>query len=161
MTLVELAVLLLLLGIALFVTAGLVRTVRERARNDLAVRLLCAMDEALGVYMQRYEQPPPGEPNGASRRALAALLAYGPSSVRLDFLPQSLRGGDALPIVDPWGTPLRYVTEQHQDEVMRARVITNGGRPIFDSAGPDRQFSSEERRPEGSDIWGEECLLEP
>jgi type II secretory pathway pseudopilin PulG len=165
MTLVEMAVGVLVLGIMLFVLAGFARTTRQEAKRDLAVRMLCALDEALGSYMQQYGAPPPGEPNGQANRAIGMLLACGASKSRLESLPAALWRTEAgrTTLVDPWGTPLRYVTDRHESAQMRNRVETNGeppGRPIFDSAGADRQFGSVEARPDGADIWGEECLLE-
>ena len=163
MTLVEMAVSVLLLGIVLFLLAGLARTTRQRAKKQLTCRLLCSLDTALGAYVDRYKAPPPGVPDGSADRAIAALLAYGASSAELDGLPGVLRTtkGEVKTLVDPWGTPLRYVTGEHESPAMRDRVATNGGRPLFDSAGPDRRFGPTEDRPDGSDIWGDECLLEP
>ncbi|MBN1343084.1 MAG: hypothetical protein JXQ73_10415 [Phycisphaerae bacterium] len=154
------AVAVLLLGIVLFLLSGFARTSRLQAKKDLAVRLLCSLDEALTVYIQHYETAPPGRPDGSATAAIEALLAYGPSSAKLDGLPAVLRRAEGQGLVDPWGSPLRYVTVAHESAVMRSRVVTNKGRPIFDSAGPDRQFGPTEGRADGSDIWGEECLLE-
>lgn len=161
MSLVEMAVVVLLLGIVLFLLAGLARTTRQRAKKDLTLRLLCALDEAMGVYIEQYGSPPPGDASGTADRAIAALLKFGPSSAALDGLPPVLRRRKGQALVDPWGVSLRYVTATHASVMMRNRVATNGGRPIFDSAGPDRQFGSTAGRPDGSDIWGEECLIEP
>jgi len=161
MTLVEMAVVVLLLGIALFLVAGLARTTRQRAKRELTVRLLCALDDALKAYMARYKSPPPGTADGSADEAIAALLAHGPSSAKLDGLPSVLRRTEAKTLVDAWGTPLRYVTADHASPELRRRVAANGGRPIFDSAGPDRQFGPTQARPDGPDLWGEECLLEP
>lgn len=163
LTLVEMAVVVLLLGIALFLLAGLARTTRRQAKRQLAVRMLCALDEAMTLYIQHYKSPPPGDPDGSADRAVAALLNYDPSNVRLADLPSVLRRNQAMTeaLVDPWGTPLRYVTADHASAMMRNRITANAGRPIFDSAGPDRRFGPAEGRSEGPDIWGEECLIEP
>lgn len=163
MTLVEMAVVVLLLGIALFLLAGLVRSTREQAKRDLTIRLLCRLDAAMSVYLMRYKLSPPGLPNGSADGAIAALMSFRPSRAKLDGLPTVLRRskGTSNTLVDAWGSPLRYVTTAHPDAVMAGRVGTNGGRPIFDSAGADRQFGPAQIRADGSDIWGEECLLEP
>ncbi len=161
MTLVEMAVVVLLIGIALFLLAGLARATRQQAKKDLARRLLCSLDQAMTVYIQRYGSPPPGDPSGSADRAIAALLSYKPSGAKLDGLPSVLRRTERNILVDPWGTPLRYVTANHTSAVMRRRIATNKGLGIFDSAGPDRQFGPAENRADGADIWGEECLIEP
>jgi len=163
MTLVEMAVVVLLLGIVLFLLDGLARTTRERAKKELAIRALRTLDDAMSSYEQRFGCPPPGRPDGAADQAITALLNYAPSRAKLDGLPAVLRRteGRLKRLVDPWGTPFRYVTPAHDSPAMRARVAGNGGRPIFDSAGPDRQFGLAEDHPGGYDLWGEEYLLEP
>lgn len=162
MTLVEMAVTVLLLGIALFLLAGLARTTRQKAKKQLAVRALVVLDDALSAYEQRYGKPPAGRPDGSAEKVIAALFAYGPSSAKLELLPAVLhRGqGPTRSLVDPWATPFRYVTSAHALPAMRARVAGNAGRPIFDSAGPDRRFASSDSGEE-DDLFGEECLLQP
>jgi len=162
MTLIEMAVAVLVLGIAIFLLAGLARTTRQEAKRRLAVRTIQALDEALTVYQHRYGGPPPGHADGASDEAIAALLSYGPSSAVLDGLPAVLRRitPKGKTLVDPWGMPFRYVTLSNNQIALRARVASNSGRPIFDSAGPDRVFEAPGAKVEGIDLWGEECLIE-
>ena len=162
MMLVELAVAVLLLGIALFLLAGLVRTTRQQAKRDLTVRLLCALDGAVSAYAGQHGVPPPGQPDGSAARALAALLACERSRAPLANLPPVLRRthDESQTLVDAWGNPLRYVTSLHASADLRARVATNRGKPIFDSAGPDGQFEPNKPRTDGFDVWGDECVLE-
>lgn len=160
MTLVELAAAVLVLGVAVFLLTGMARTTRQRAKRQLAVRQICTMTEALRLYSEHFRQPPPGLRNGASGAAIDALLSHPPSADVLRQLPDNLTREEGVRIVDPWGTPLRYVTARHISPKMRTRVEANDGRPIFDSAGPDLVFGPTEGRPDGSDIWGEECLLQ-
>ncbi len=160
MTLVELAAAVLVLGVAVFLLTGMARTTRQQTKRRLAVRQICTMTEALKLYTEQHGQPPAGRRNGDSAAAIEALLSHPPSAQILADLPDTLTRQTGCPIVDPWGTPLRYVTVKHIDSKMRARVEANAGRPIFDSAGPDLVFGPTEGRPDGSDIWGEECVLQ-
>jgi type II secretory pathway pseudopilin PulG len=161
MTLVEMAVVLLLLGISLFLLAGWARMTRQEAKRQLAVQALRALDEAMTLYEQRFGHPPRGRPDGSADEAIAALLDDPSSAKRLDSLPAALRRtkGSRTSLVDPWGTPLRYITSVHESPAMRARVASNAGWPIFDSAGPDRRFGSADGTGGGREIRGEECLL--
>jgi type II secretory pathway pseudopilin PulG len=163
MTLVEMGVVLLLLGIGLFLLAGWARMTRQEAKRQLAVHALRALDEAMSSYEQRFGRPPRGRPDGSADEAIAALLADPSIARKLDDLPAALRRakGTQPLLVDPWGTPFRYITSVHESPAMRARVASNAGWPIFDSAGPERHFGSGDGTGSGREIRGDECLLQP
>jgi len=144
MTLVEGVIVVLLLGVVLFVLAGTAGWTRQRAKDQLAWRMLGLLDQALRDYYQAEGDYPPGRADRRAEQAAAALLHQAKSRVGLVTLPRIVRaGGDGSALSDPWGRPLLYLTGANDRS---GRVAANRDRPIFvlvdgrgsDALPPDR-----------------------
>jgi len=73
----------------------------------------------------------------AAERAVGALLEQPESAkVMAEISASAWSSADRRRLLDAWRTPLRYLGPQHSPD----RVAINDGRPIFVSAGPDREF---------------------
>lgn len=134
MTLVEMAVVVLMTGVFLFLLAGWMKSVREGAKQDLAVEMLARLDQALARYHRSTGDYPPLPPFDSGLSVPAELLHHEKTQKELKELPASLWRDQTL--VDPWGTPLRYLPANADSPYVRA----NNDNPIFLSAGPDRDF---------------------
>ena len=129
MTLVEAVIVVLLLGVVLLVLAGAAGWTRERAKDQLAWRMLAVLDQALRDYYQAEQDYPPGQVDRRAEQAAAALLGHAKSRGDLVALPRTLRGGgDGPALSDPWGKELLYLTGANDRS---GRVPANSGRPIF------------------------------
>ena len=105
MTLVEAVIVVLLLGVVLLVLAGAAGWTRQRAKDQLAWRMLAVLDQALRDYYQAERDYPPGQVDRRAEQAAAALLGHAKSGGDLVALPQTLRGGGDKPSSkrqDPW-----------------------------------------------------------
>ncbi len=142
MTIFEAALIAAALAIVLFLVAGGVGTIRQQAKRNLCTRLMTQLGDALVKYHQATGTYPPGAPDSSAGNAVQAMLRVEAAAAALKTLPLSLRMG-AEPLVggvDPWGRPLRYLTADVQNEHDRQEVAANGGVPIFESAGRDKDF---------------------
>ncbi len=148
MTIVETAILAAGIGIGLFVIGGGVGAVRQQAKRNLCVRLMAGLNASLAAYFRATGLYPPGTPDSSAGSAITALQAVDASAAALHPLPDSLEVGED-PVIgcrDPWGTPLRYLTAEASNERDRREVAANGGVPIFESAGRDREFGAADPR---------------
>ncbi len=142
MTIFETAMLATALGLGLFVVGGGVGAVRQQAKRNLCVRLMTQLSAALAQYHAQTGRYPPGAPDASAGGAIAAILRVPTAADALKALPSSLRIGNE-PVVgalDPWGSPLHYLTAAAPSDRQRDEVAANGGVPIFESAGRDRDF---------------------
>ncbi len=141
MTLVEMVIVVCVLGMGLFALVGWMGGVRQDARRDLAVRLLSELDKALARY-HRSEGRYPSSPGPHSATwATVTLLDHDRTRPILEALPASIwRGPGRRTLVDPWGTALRYLSEESGSPFVKA----NNGMPVFVSAGPDKDFGDQD-----------------
>jgi len=137
MTLTEMAVVVLMVGGGVFLLSGWMRGMREGAKRDLAVRMLVKLDQALARYHRATgAYPDPPSPDSALQ-ATVYLLNHEKTRSLLESLPGAVwRGPGRRTLVDPWGTPLRYVTVRDDSAYVKA----NNNQPVFIAAGPDRDF---------------------
>lgn len=137
MTLIEMVITVSVVGFGLFLLVGWTGDMREDARRDLAVRMLAELDRALAKYHRLTGHYPRTSGPNAANWATAALLDYEKTRSTLEAFPPSLWEGPGYKnLIDPWGTRMRYHAEDRVSKLVRA----NGGRPVFESAGPDRDF---------------------
>lgn len=138
MTLVEMMIVGMVLGAGLFLLTGWMSTTRQAAKHDLAVRMLEDLDKALVRYHRATGQYPPCYgPNTAITATLVLLDNERTRKILLEELPPSVwRGPGQHTLVDPWGTPLRYYATAGDSPAVKA----NNHRPLFVSAGADRDF---------------------
>ncbi len=137
MTLIEAVVTIFLLSVGLFLLTGWTGTVRAEAKRDLAVRMLTELDQALARYRRASGSYPSWRGSESDISAVVDLLDHDKTRPILEAFPRTLwRGPDRYRLVDPWGTPLRY----YPPDSMDPKVLANENRPLFESAGPDRDF---------------------
>lgn len=130
------------MGVALVIVAGAIRHVRDDAKVAQTHRFLSRLDRALSVYHKAHASYPAGGLDAGSADCLAALKADPSAWSVLDGLSPRLiarPAGKPRYFQDGWGTPLRYITAAGSSS-MQDRVAVHDGRPIFESAGPDRDF---------------------
>ncbi len=142
MTIFETAILATALGVVLFIIAGGIGAVRQQAKRNLCVRLMTQLSEALTEYHKKTGAYPPGVPDSSAGPAIAAIDSIESAAAALRPLPLSLHIAED-PVVgceDPWGCPLHYLTAAAPNAGDRREVAANGGVPIFESAGRDRDF---------------------
>lgn len=137
MTLIEMTLTAFATSLALFLLVGWMGTVRQRAKTDLCLRLLADLDKALVRYKRAEGIYPAGTGDTAVESVLTALASYERTKPIFDAFPPSVWNNEKpRQLLDPWGTPMRYLA----DESKYPAVQVNGSRPIFASAGPDRDF---------------------
>ena len=149
LTLVELVVVVLLTAALLFALVGWTQAVRLQTRRELAVRLLAALNKSLELYRRSEGAYPPEAPDRGAADAMARLGSRADARSPLTTIPSVLwRESPRREFVDPWGTPLRYLGPA----AAPARVRANGDRPVFVSAGVDRDFGEEQANALGDNI---------
>ncbi len=139
MTLVEMIITVVVLGISLFLLTGWIGSLRESVKEALAMRILADLDDALARYRRATGDYPRSRGPGSDIPAVLDLVAHEKTRPILERFPSHVwqgPGGSKRRLVDPWGTVMRYLPPDSDDE----RVKANGGRPLFVSAGPDRDF---------------------
>ncbi len=137
MTLIETAVTIFLLSVGLFLLTGWTGMLRAEAKRDLAVRMLADLDQALARYRRASGSYPSWRGADSDIPAVVDLLDHDKTRPILESFPRTLwRGPDRYRLVDPWGTPLRYFPPDSTDP----KVLANERKPLFESAGPDRDF---------------------
>lgn len=151
MTLVEMAIVVLVLGGGLFLLSGWMSNGREQARRDLVIRMMADLDKALARY-HRATGVYPGQAGGAGPtavRAVTALAEHERTRSILEAFPSPLwLTAEERTLTDAWGTPLHYLPATADTPVIKA----NNGRPVFVSAGPDRIFGEDDPAGLGDDL---------
>jgi len=142
MTFAEMIIAVLLVGAAVFLLVGWMETIRRDAKMELARSMLAKLDTALARYHRANECYPPVRGTDSALDAVVQLINHERTREIIESLPESVRRGPGnRMLVDPWGTPLRYLPEGDPSEYVRA----NEGRPLFVSAGPDRDFGDHDK----------------
>lgn len=137
MTLVEMAIVLCVVSAAVYLLVGWTSQLQQRAKRDLAVRLLSDLDKALWRYFRATGSYPVSYGPDSAITAMVCFLDHDKTRPIMEALPDSLWRGPGRRIpVDPWGTQLQYLDAKSGSPLVKA----NGGRPVFVSAGPDRDF---------------------
>ena len=127
-------------GLLLFLLAGWMTTLQGGTKQDLARRMLADLDQALVRYRRATGNYPTSRGPNSAIPAVVDLIDHEKTRPILEAFPSCLRSGPGRkPLVDPWGTLLRYLPEDSSDPAARA----GGGRPVFVSAGPDRDFGDQ------------------
>lgn len=140
MTLIEMGLTAVATSLVLFLLIGWMGSVRQDSQRDLCLRELSDLDKALVRYRRAEEVYPAATSGNAIHLVLNALSVHARTKPILDAFPRRLwREGEPRVLLDSWGTPLRLLV----DEDKNPAVKLNGGRPIFVSAGPDRDFGDE------------------
>jgi len=139
MTLIEMAIVVILVSFGLFLLMGWSDALREDAKRDLAIRVLADLDHALLRYHRETGFYPTSRGPSSAIQATLDLLDHDRTRPILETIPASLwRGPGRRPLADPWGTPLRYYGPDSGSRYVEA----NNGQPVFVSAGPDRGFGA-------------------
>ncbi len=127
-------------GLLMFLLAGWTTTLQGGTKQDLARRMLRDLDKALVRYRRATGSYPTSRGPNSAIPAVVDLMDHEKTRPILEAFPSCLRSGQGRkPLLDPWGTPLRYLPENSGDPAARA----GGGRPVFVSAGPDRDFGDQ------------------
>jgi type II secretory pathway pseudopilin PulG len=149
MTLIEMTIVVIVIAAGLFLLVGWMDGLRRSAKHDLAVRMLADLDRALARYHRSTGFYPISYGSNSADQAVVELLSCDRSRSVLEALPMVLWLGPARSnLVDPWGTPLRYFSAESDLPVVKA----NNGRPVFESAGPDRAFGDQDAAALGDDL---------
>jgi type II secretory pathway pseudopilin PulG len=136
MTLVEMAIVICLTAAGFYLLTGWMNEFQQRAKRDLALRLLADLDQALSRYHRSTGVFPPSYEPDSPFTATVNFLDLDRTRPIMEALPECLwRGPGRRTLVDPWGTPLQYHAGAGSNY---ARA--NSGKPVFVSAGPDRDF---------------------
>lgn len=138
MTLIEMTITVFVVSVLLFLLTGWMTMMRADAKHNLAIRMLADLDEALARYRRATGSYPIARGPDSAIPVVVDLLDHPRTRSIVEAFPKCLwRGPDGQRrLVDPWGTPLRYVAPESGDPI----VLANAGRPIFISAGPDQDF---------------------
>jgi len=124
-------------GLLLFFLVGWMTTLQGETKEELARRMLRDLDQALVRYRRATGSYPTSRGPNSAIPAVVDLIDHEKTRPILGAFPSCLkRGPGRKRLVDPWGTPLRYLPETSADP----SANSNSGRPVFVSAGPDRDF---------------------
>jgi type II secretory pathway pseudopilin PulG len=148
MTLVEMTIAVMLVAAVLSLLVGWSRTVRREAKTALTVRVLATLDLALSRYHQAHGVYP-SVPNDEPAEVVRALLRDPASAPLADAIPPVLWSyRPPRRLLDAWGTPLKYEADPRKSRY----VAANAGRPVFVSAGPDRDHGVSDRARMGDNL---------
>ncbi|MBX3394931.1 MAG: type II secretion system protein [Phycisphaerae bacterium] len=150
MTLIEMTITIFLVSVMLFLLTGWMTMLRTRSKESLAIRMLADLDNALARYRRAEGQYPTYRGPDSAIPVVVDLLDHERTRSTIQAFPASLWRGPDLQrcLVDPWGTPLRYLPADSENPAVRA----NAGRPIFISAGPDRDFGDDDPAARGDNL---------
>ena len=159
-TFIELLLFGALLGVTLIVLAGLTGHSRDKMKEAQAIHMISQLDLALNAYFERYRAYPPGDINEWAADAIELLARSGACNEQLDALPHNLcyQADGRTVCLDPWGGSLHYLTGRSRFNASKARVEMNGGKPIFESSGPDRHMGRDDRALQLDNIRSDEPL---
>jgi hypothetical protein len=163
MTRPELVLLTAAIMLALWTVAGLYNYYLNEAKVAQVRVLLEGLGQAAAAHAEVTGTYPPGRPDDASGPALLALQRVDASAARIEELrsPLLFFSHGKLRCVDPWGTSLRYLTAESDHLEHRRRVQFNGDVPIFESAGPDRDFGDTVSARRVDNICGDDPMYAP
>jgi type II secretory pathway pseudopilin PulG len=151
--------------LALLVTAsaGLYTNGLDRVKTRQAGELLGSLDRAVRAYGQACGTYPPGSADGALRRVLPQLLGVDESRRELSGVsPVLLFSIDGRPhCQDPWGVAVRCFTTRTREPRFAALVQRNDGVPVFESAGPDRDFGDSDAARQADNVRSDEPSTVP
>ena len=158
MTMPELALSAVMIVGALMLVAGLYEHYLNRAKVRQVSNLIEGLSQAAAVYRETTGAYPPGRWGDTCGPALAGLQMVSASAAQLDKLGSSLLflADGKLRCIDPWGQPLRYLTDRSAGPERRRRVQDNGEVPIFESAGPDRDFGDADTSRQADNICSDD-----
>jgi hypothetical protein len=158
MTWPELALVAGLLALLLTVTAGLYDHYLNTAKVQQVTALIQGLARAAAAYAEATGSYPPGRRDEASDPILATLLTVPASAAQVHALSSSLLfvADGKWHALDPWGRPVRYLTQHSERAEPRRRVEANGGVPVFECAGPDRDFGDAEAAGQTDNIASDE-----
>jgi hypothetical protein len=144
----------------LVIASGLYTHGLNRVKTRQAIDLIATLDRAVRAYGDCTGTYPPGTRQDTLRRTLPALQALPESRAVLAGLPSALlHVVDGQPRCrDPWGQPLRCLTDHSQRADSRDRFQSNGGVPVFESSGPDRSFGDDTPSRQADNIRSDEPL---
>lgn len=137
MTLVEMTIVGMVLSAGLFLVSGWMGATRQSSKRDLAATMLLELDKSLARYHRACGTYPTSYGPDSAISATLVLLDHERTRKTLEDLPASCwRGPGRRTLIDPWGTPIRYYGNSSESPAVKA----NNNRPLFISAGPDRDF---------------------
>ena len=149
MSRVELLLVYVVLALAAVLLAGVNRYVQREAKCRLAEDMLLTLRESLPAYHEAVGRYPAEQPDHDAERAIAALLSESASAEILENWPLARTHGpeNRLQLVDPWGTRFRYLIPDDRAALgaQGAAKPPAGTVPLFESAGPDREFGDADR----------------
>ncbi len=149
MTRVELLLVYVVLALATVLLAGVNGYVQREAKCRLAEDMLLTLRESLPAYHEAVGRYPAERPDHDAEQAIAALLSESASAEILKSWPlaRTHMPGTELQLVDPWGSRFRYLIRG--DSVafgaQGSAMPPAGTVPLFESAGPDREFGDVDR----------------
>lgn len=157
---VELLLVVGLLALVLSVAAGWYQYVLDQAKTRQAAVMLAALDRSVRAYAEVCGVFPPARPDGDMQRMLPMLLSVPVAKGHLQpLVPALLFSVDGRPQCrDPWGSPVRYFTAEVEDHMFRRRVQLNRDVPVFECAGPDRQFGDDDPAKQADNLRSDEPL---
>lgn len=151
MTIAEMTVVVFIVAVVLALLIGWTGIQQGEARQDLAVRMLADLDQALARYYRSTGSYPAYRGEDSAIQATVVLLDHSKTRPILEAFPQGVwKGQGRRNLVDPWGTPLRYYPADSDSRYVKA----HSGRPIpvFVSAGPDCDFGDDDPAAEGDNL---------
>jgi len=148
------------LALLLVILSGLYDHSLDRVKTRQAVALIATLDRAVRAYADAGGTHPPGSPDAGLRRVLPTLLSVPESRKHLaELTPALLFLVDGQPrCQDPWGRPIRCLTDRAASAAFRDRVQRNHGVPVFESAGPDRDFGDNSDARQADNVRSDEPL---
>ncbi len=157
MTLVEMAIVVIAVGVGLFLLVGWTNSLRLEAKQDLALRMLADLDVALSRYYRSTGCTPTSFGPDSAINATVDLLDHDKTRPLLEAFPDSVwQGPGRRNLVDPWGTPLHYFAAGQNSDYVKA----NNDRPVFVSAGPDCGFGDKHTTELGDNLRSDDPGVE-
>lgn len=159
-TVLEVILVVGVLALAITIVSGLYAHALDRAKTRQATVLIATLDQAVRAYADACGSYPPGSPDASLRRVLPALLSIPESKRRFATLSGALLFVvDGQPRCrDPWGQRLRCLTDRVAAPESARRVEHNDRVPVFESAGPDRDFGDGDPARRADNIRSDEPL---
>ena len=157
MTIPEVLLCAIFLALALAAIAGFHHNFVTQEKVADTRRLLALLDRGMRVFEQKTGALPDVNAIEASP-VVEVLLTEREVMDVLDDASVFLlyREDEGVECRDAWGTPIRYIPAAAATPALARRIRLAGGRPIFESAGPDRDFGDAEPQRASDNIASDE-----
>ena len=155
MTLPEVALLAIIIALALAAVTGIHGYLVNKAKEKSTVSLLEKLNRSTLIYHAEYRTYFPST-TLTTGPVVETYLKLPECASSFDNVSEFLLDRSAFSCKDAWGTPIRYIPVNISVPALAQRVKMAGDIPLFESAGPDRNFGDESAEQQSDNLRSDE-----